>query len=139
MKSSQILSCGFISYHVTQLNDRHIMYICGLRLKCDGTCAETRFCLSAKRTSPFKSPYGEGGVSLVDYWQASCAHQPARFVLPVQACVLHSRDAYWLPAPFSCFPFAYPPVRHSVPSHFSWTLPTCMDVKAGVLFREEPG
>jgi len=27
-----------------------------LRLKCDGTCAETRFCLSAKRTSPFKSP-----------------------------------------------------------------------------------
>jgi len=26
-----------------------------LRLKRDGTCAETRFCLSAKRTSPFKS------------------------------------------------------------------------------------
>jgi hypothetical protein len=25
------------------------------RLKCDGTCAETRFRLSAKRTSPFKS------------------------------------------------------------------------------------
>ena len=25
------------------------------RLKCDGTCAETRFGLSAKRTSPFKS------------------------------------------------------------------------------------
>jgi hypothetical protein len=24
-------------------------------LKCDGTRAETRFCLSAKRTSPFKS------------------------------------------------------------------------------------
>jgi hypothetical protein len=31
-----------------------------LRMKCDGTCAETRFHLSAKRTSPFKSP-GEGG------------------------------------------------------------------------------
>ena len=28
---------------------------CRLRLKCDGTRAETRFCLSAKRTSPFKS------------------------------------------------------------------------------------
>jgi hypothetical protein len=27
-----------------------------LRLKCDGTRAETRFRLSAKRTSPFKSP-----------------------------------------------------------------------------------
>jgi hypothetical protein len=26
-----------------------------LRLKCDGKRAETRFCLSAKRTSPFKS------------------------------------------------------------------------------------
>ena len=26
-----------------------------LRLKCDGTCAETRFRLSAQRTSPFKS------------------------------------------------------------------------------------
>jgi hypothetical protein len=28
---------------------------CRLRLKCDVTLAETRFCLSAKRTSPFKS------------------------------------------------------------------------------------
>ena len=26
-----------------------------VRLKCDGTCAETRFRLSPKRTSPFKS------------------------------------------------------------------------------------
>ena len=31
-----------------------------LRLKCDGTRAETRFCLSAKRTNPFKS----AGVSV---------------------------------------------------------------------------
>ena len=31
------------------------MKICRLRLKCDGTHAETRFRLSAKRTSPFKS------------------------------------------------------------------------------------
>jgi hypothetical protein len=29
--------------------------MCRLRLKCDGTRAETRFRLSAKRTSPFKS------------------------------------------------------------------------------------
>jgi len=29
-----------------------------LRLKCDGTHAETRFRLSAKRTSPFKSAGG---------------------------------------------------------------------------------
>ena len=42
------------------------------QLKCDGTRAETRFRLSAKRTSPFKSA---GGVSSVDYWQLRCAHQ----------------------------------------------------------------
>jgi hypothetical protein len=30
-------------------------YACRLRLKCDGTLAEIRFRLSAKRTSPFKS------------------------------------------------------------------------------------
>jgi hypothetical protein len=30
-------------------------FMCRLRLKCDGTRAETRFSLSVKRTSPFKS------------------------------------------------------------------------------------
>jgi hypothetical protein len=64
-----------------------------------------------------------GGVSLVDYWQASCAHRPTGFVLLVQACVLQSCDAYWLPTPFSCFPFTSPPVRHRVPSHFKRSLP----------------
>ena len=63
------------------------------------------------------------GVSSVVYWQSSCAHQPAGFVLLVQACVLQSCDAYWLPTPFSCFPFTSPPLRHRVPSHFNWTLP----------------
>jgi hypothetical protein len=61
--------------------------------KCDGTRAETRFRLSAKRTSPFISAGGGGGVSSgaywgagggggggagvssVDYWQPRCAHQ----------------------------------------------------------------
>jgi hypothetical protein len=91
----------------------------GRLLKCDGTRAETRFRLSAKRTSPFKSAVS---VSSVDYWQASCAHQPAGFVLLVQTCVLQSCDAYWLPTPFSCFLFTSPPVRHRVPSHFKWIL-----------------
>jgi len=40
--------------------------------KRDGTRVETRFHLSAKRTSPFKSA---GGVSSVDYWQPTCVHQ----------------------------------------------------------------
>jgi hypothetical protein len=90
-----------------------------LRSKCDGTRAETRFRLSTKWTSPFKSA---GGVSSVDYWQPSCAHQPAGCVLLVRACVLQSCDAYRLPTQFSCFPFTSPPARHRVPSHFSWTL-----------------
>ena len=38
------------------------------RVKCDGTRAENRFRLSAKRTSPFN---WQGGVSSVDYWQPS--------------------------------------------------------------------
>ena len=46
--------------------------VCRGPLECDGTRAETRFSLSAKRTSPFKSA---GGVSSVDYWQPRCAHQ----------------------------------------------------------------
>jgi hypothetical protein len=45
--------------------DRHIHYnktqVCRLRWKCDGTRAENRFRLSAKRTSPFKSAGGRGG------------------------------------------------------------------------------
>jgi len=29
-----------------------------------------------------------------------------------------------VPTPFASFPFTSPPVRHRVPSHFSWSLPT---------------
>jgi hypothetical protein len=51
---------------------RVVFYFVRGQLKCDGTRAETRFRLSAKRTSPFKSV---GGLSSVDYWQPRCAHQ----------------------------------------------------------------
>ena len=44
----------------------------------EGTRAETRIGLSAKRTSPFKSA---GGVSSVDYWQSRSADQRAAIVL----------------------------------------------------------
>jgi len=36
-----------------------------------------------------------------------CAHQPAGFVLLVQACVLQSRDAYWLPHSILLFPLHF--------------------------------
>ena len=52
-----------------------------LRLKYDGTRAETRFRLSAKRTSPFKSAPGGWGVSSVDYWQPRCGDQRAEIIL----------------------------------------------------------
>ena len=82
------------------------------RLKCYGTRAETRFRLSAKRTSPFKSA---GGISSVDYWQASCAHRDSnagytmfRGSVKVTGYPLHS--------PVS--PSLSLPLRHRVPSHF---------------------
>jgi hypothetical protein len=71
----------------------------------------------------YEYTYIGGGVSSVDYWQASCEYQPAGFILLVRVCVLQSCHAYWLPTPLYCFPFTSPPVRHRVPSHFNWTLP----------------
>ena len=49
--------CSFPSWRLREgLSERlrHVS-VCRLRLKCDGTRAEIRFRLSAKRTSPFKS------------------------------------------------------------------------------------
>jgi hypothetical protein len=41
--------------NLNSANEYTVPSICRLRLKCDGTRAETSFRLSAKRTSPFKS------------------------------------------------------------------------------------
>ena len=65
----------------------------------EGTRAETRIGLSAKRTSPFKS----AGVSV----QSTTGSRGVRI----------SRQDYWLPTPFASFPFTSLPVRHRVPSH----------------------
>jgi hypothetical protein len=75
---------------------------------------------------------GGWGVSSVDYWQASCTHQPAGFVPLVRACVLQSCDSYWLPTPSSRSPFTSPspasPIAiifplHSTPTtHLHYTL-----------------
>jgi hypothetical protein len=47
--------CMELAYSATRLLPRSRRAVVRLRLKCDGTRAETRFRLSAKRTSPFKS------------------------------------------------------------------------------------
>jgi hypothetical protein len=54
-----VICVGEIDFEVLlgqYINTASDLYLGGrLNLKCDGTCAETRFCLSAKQTSPFKS------------------------------------------------------------------------------------
>ena len=47
------------TYFYSITGEKHLIFVCcRLRLKCDGARAETRFRLSAKRTSPFKSARG---------------------------------------------------------------------------------
>jgi hypothetical protein len=87
------------------------------QLKCDGTRAQTRSRLSAKRTSPFKSA------------------RRRRFsrLLAAEVCAISGSNAgytvfrgsvkgtgYPLHLPVS--PSLPPPVRRRVPSHFDWTL-----------------
>ena len=87
-----------------------------LRLKCDGTRAETKFCLSAKRTSPFKS--AEASVqSTTGSLGVRISGSNAGYTK------FRGSEGYWLPTPFASFPFTSPPLRHRVPSHFNWTLP----------------
>ena len=90
-----------------------------LRLKCDGTRAETRFRLSAKRTSPFKS----AGASV----QSNTGSRGVRISGSNVAYTMFRGSVkgtgYPLHSPVS--PFTSHPVRHRVPSHFNWTLHVC--------------
>jgi len=86
-----------------------------LRLKCDGTRAETRFRLSAKRTSPFKS----AGTSV----QSTTGSRGVRISGSNAGYTMFRGNVKsWLHTPFANFPFTSPPMRHRVPSHFNWTL-----------------
>jgi hypothetical protein len=87
-----------------------------LRLKYDGTCTDTRFRLSAKRTSPFKSAgawvqstTGSRGVRISG---SNGGDSMFRGGVKSTGYPHHSPDS----------PFTSPPVRHRVPSHFNWTL-----------------
>jgi hypothetical protein len=91
-----------------------------LFLKCDGTRTETRFRLSAKRTSPFKS----AGASV----QSTTGRRAVHISLQGLYCscnpvfcshvTLTGYQLYSLVSPFTS-----PPMHHRVPSHFNWTLP----------------
>jgi len=86
------------------------------RLKRDGTRAETRFGLSATRTSPFKlagvslhSTAGSRGVRISSSNGSNAGY--TTFCGRVQD--------YWLPTPLAYFPFTSPTVRHRLPSGFN--------------------
>ena len=87
------------------------------RSKRDGTCAETRFGLSAKRTSPFKS----AGVSV----QSTAGSRGVRISGQqlYRPCSDVQFKDYWLPTPFASFPFTSPPVRRVVPSDSESAIP----------------
>ena len=83
------------------------------QLKCDGTRAETRFRLSAKRTSPFKSAgasvestTGSRGVRISG---SNAGYTMFRGSVKGTGNPLHSPVSPSLPP-------------HRVPSHFNWTL-----------------
>jgi hypothetical protein len=83
------------------------------RLERDGTCAETRFGLSAKRTSPFKSA-GASVQSTTGSRRVRISGSNAGYTM------FRGRvQVYWLPSPLACFPFTSPTVRHRVPSGFN--------------------
>jgi hypothetical protein len=86
-----------------------------LRLECDGTRAETRFLLSAKLTSPFKSA-GASAQSTTGSRGVRISGSNAGYTM------FRGSEGYWLPTPFANFPFTSPPVRHRVSSRFNWTL-----------------
>ena len=88
-----------------------------MRLKCDGTRAETRFRLSAKRTSPFKSSgasvqstTGSRGVCISG---TNAGYTMFRGSVKSTGYPLHSPVSPSIPLS----------VRHRVPSHFNWTVP----------------
>ena len=89
------------------------------RLKRDGTCAETRFGLSAKRTSPFKL----AGASVHSTAGSRSVRISGRNGSNAGYTVFWGRvQHYWLPTPLASFPFTSPIVRYRVPSGFNWAL-----------------
>jgi hypothetical protein len=104
-----------------QLQDSCFVLCCTCgrgQLKCDGTTAETRFRLSAQGTSPFKS----AGASI----QSNTGSRGLRISGSNAGYTMFRGSVKSTSYPH---PFTSPPVRHRVPSHFNWSLPS--DVRLG--------
>ena len=93
-----------------------LLYEGRLRLKCDGTRAETRIRLSPKRTSPFKS----AGASV----QSTTGSRGVRISVSNAGYTMFrgsvKSTGYPLHSPVS--PSLPPPLRYRVPLLFNWTL-----------------
>ena len=90
------------------------------RFKPDGICAETRFVLSAKRTSPFKLAGGQFSRLLA---VEVCASAVAMVVMLDTSCSeVQCKTTGWLPTALACFPFISPTVCHQVSTELYRTL-----------------
>ena len=89
---------------------------CRGQWKCDGTRAETRFRLSAKRTSPFKSA-GESVQSTTGSRGVRISGNNAGYTM-----FRGSVKGTGYPLHSSVSPSLPTPVCHPVPSHFNWSL-----------------
>ena len=83
-----------------------------LHLKCDGTRAETRFRLSAKRTSPFKSA-GASTLAAVVCTSAVVMQDTPCSEVVWRVLATHS---------IRQFPLHFPYLPHRVPSHLNCSL-----------------
>jgi hypothetical protein len=90
--------------------------VCRGRLKCDGTRAETRFRLSAKRTSPFKSAGGRQFSRLLA--AEVCASAVVMLDTPCSEVVWRVLATHSIRQ----LPLHFPPVLQRVPSYFNWTI-----------------
>jgi hypothetical protein len=99
-----------------------VQFVSRLRLKRDGTCAETRFSLSAKRASPFKSAGGASVQTTTGSRGVRISGSNAGYTI-FRGSVKGS--GYPLHSPVS----PSPPARQRVSSHFNLTL--LIDVYGG--------
>jgi len=117
-KTKNILQWTFLLLGRQQ---RHQSVIIGLvrdiskgrgQLKCDGTCAETRFRLSAKRTSRRRRQFG--GLLAAEL----CASAVVMLDTPCSEVVWRVLPTHSIRP----FPLHFPSRASPVPSHFNWSL-----------------
>ena len=109
--------------HTPQISTWTVLLYCLItvgrgQLKCDGTRAETRFRLSAKWTSPFKSAGGRQFSRLLA--AEVCASAVVMLDTPCSEVVWRALATHYIRQ----FPLHFPSICHRVPSHFNWSLQT---------------